>query len=188
MLCVICTVGCLQDISSSQSLFTALPTLPLFFPHDLVFNMDAEKLHHTSLFTLQKNKSNHILWYTVARNVQPRLTTVLCWILNIYFLRFYGETSETIRKPTRNGVWQGPRELNNSNTCSKGAWWTCGLTNSCWSGDTLANRRVWLANGAGHKSSDCAIIHVPGVWTSPSVSCTGAWWSNRRNCWKFSGG
>lgn len=91
---------------------------PPFFPHDLVFNMDAEKLHHTSLFTLQKNRSNNVLWHILALDAHSRLTTFLCWILNIYLMRFSGETSETIRKPTRNGVWQGPRKLNNSNTCS----------------------------------------------------------------------
>lgn len=94
------------------------PHSPFFYPHDLVFNMDAENSSTTAQFMSLANPFNHILCRTVARNLQCRLTIVYLSCLNNYFVttqqRIYSQNAETMRKRTRNGVCQGPGRLNNS--------------------------------------------------------------------------
>lgn len=50
----------------------------------------------------------------------------------------------------------------------------------------LTNRTVSFSSGHRLPLQSSVDIHVPGVLAPRIVSCTVAWWSNRRNCWKFS--
>lgn len=77
-LCAVCAVGRQLDISSlGASLHCIAQIPPFFYPHDLVFNMDAEKPPHTSLFMSPKNKPNHTLRHSAAWSPQSPLTVVL---------------------------------------------------------------------------------------------------------------
>lgn len=69
----------------------------------------------------------------------------------MYFLRFYGEKTETMRKPTQNGVCQGPRDMNNYNASSKCEWSTSCLTN--------ASFNLWLSS-----QSPCLICERGVAW------------------------
>ena len=115
MLCVVCSV---RYSCTSPLFFTALPTFPFFFyPHDLVFNMDAEKPPHTLLFMLQPNKPIHLPQRTAVCNPQCPFAIVFNWSLNINFSN--NDTAHfqsTIRKSTRNGVRKEPGKMNSSNT------------------------------------------------------------------------
>lgn len=79
---VVCSV-----ILSQRASFHCIAHIPPFFyPHDLVFNMDAENSSTTAQFMSLANPFNHILCRTVARNLQCRLTIVYLSCLNNYFV------------------------------------------------------------------------------------------------------
>lgn len=102
----------------SEPLFTALPRFPLFFPHDLVFNMDAEKPPlHTAVYVA----AEHIQPRPMANggsgctvSIDRRLMLKLTYLFWATSRRIFSQKPETIRKRTRNGVCQGPGKLNNS--------------------------------------------------------------------------
>lgn len=88
---------------------------------------------------------------------------------------FHGAKRETIRKLTRNGVSVGPRTLSDVKIWLR-------MTSSA----NRKSRSYRFSQSYGLIPQCSAVIHVPGVLAQRSVSCTVAWWSNRRNCWKFS--
>lgn len=173
MLCVVC-IAVSWTFLPSEPLFTALPRFPLFFPHDLVFNMDADKCFHASLFMLLKNKSDNIPRDYVAWNPQSRLPVVLYWSLNIYFLR--RRSAFSVKSPkqyeNRRGMAsvRGPGGWITSSQSRTGRSWRMGVGSVI--GPT--NHRVWIAKRryiagrivlsftlpvCGHRGAFPALVH-----------------------------
>lgn len=63
---------------SAIHLFTPLPTLPLFFPHRLVFNMDAQNVLTRRCLRRKTYEHKHTLRVTGLGNTQYRSSDTMC--------------------------------------------------------------------------------------------------------------
>lgn len=84
-----CAIMCEAPCSASchPLFFTALPRFPLFFPHDLVFNMDAAVAPHTTVYVAQKTPSLAFRRLNAARIELPWLNVAKYWRWNVSCVR-----------------------------------------------------------------------------------------------------
>lgn len=117
-----------------------------------------------------------------ATAIQCRKIMKVKRFISFTTLCFQGAKPETIRKLTRNGVCVGPRTLSELTIWLR----RIGLANSKRQSHRVSQSQSLISQWVPPPLQYSADIHVPGVLAPRSVSCTVAWWSNRRNCWKFS--
>lgn len=184
--CFVCLCVCsdvmlyteLSDVSwtfhPSEPLFTALPRFPLFFPTRPCFQHGCRRISpRIAVYVAEEN-----VWTRpVAHRGVESTDSVNCRLMSTLKCLFASTTQnifslkpKTIRNLTRNGVFQGPRKMNNSNICRIAHGWRIGV------GAVIAstNHRVWISNGpclawnillsymfpvCGHREAFPALVH-----------------------------
>lgn len=148
--------------------------------------MDAAVSPHTTVNVTHKTQSLAFGRVIAARIELPRLNVAKYWRGNVSCVR--QRCVFKAQSPRQYENWRGMASVWGPGTWVK---WRFGWRREAWPRGGVgviasANHTVSFRSKLRLPRSCSANIHVPGVLAPRNVSCTVAWWSNRRNCWKFS--